>query len=57
MYRHETCAVRIAICVHVLHRFVAAVLVERAVVVMMMRLVLQMHRGVRSAFAMAVSST
>ena len=55
--RHDTCAVRTAVRIHVLHRFFAAVLLKGAIVVVMMRLVLEVHCGVRSAFAVVVRST
>jgi hypothetical protein len=41
----------------VLHGFVAAVLVQRAVIVVMMRFVLQMHGGMRSASGVLVCGT
>ena len=55
--RHDPCAVRTAICVDVLHRLFAPVLLDGAVIVVMMKFAFQMHRGVRSAFAVAICGT
>ena len=57
MCRGDACGIRATVGVDVLHRFVGAVLMERAVVVVVMRLFLQMQHDVLDAVAMSLHET
>jgi hypothetical protein len=52
---YDTCRVRETVRIYVLYGFVAAVLVNATVLVMMVRLFLQMQCGVRKSVAMTAS--
>ena len=51
---HDSCGVRAAVGIDVLQRFVSAVRVERAVIVVVMRLFFQVQHDVRKAIAVIV---
>lgn len=54
MCRYKASGARTGVGVDMLHRFVRVVLMERAVVVVMMRLFIKMQHDVRSAIAVIV---
>ena len=57
MRGHDTCGIRATISIDVLNGFVGAVLVERAVIMMVMRLLLKMEYNMFDAFAVILHET